>query len=221
MSSGSARRTIGLQCARRSAPSPTTLPGRGRGHLLIGAGNDGNASGTADDELILVLANVRDGARILPRPVITVAKGSFAGAECVHVTVEAARVRPVRLDGVCWVRVGTSTRRATREEEILLAERTVAADLPFDQRAVAGSGIADLSVEPFRSIYLPAVVDTRCWRRTHSLEQQRASLGVLDPVSGAARILGPLVIRERDRSRTGEEDDEENAADRGRLPALR
>lgn len=172
------------------------LPERGGGHLLVGIRNDGTPTGlTVDDRLILQITNIRDEARVLPRPVMTVEKATFASGECVHVKVEAARMRPVRFDGVVWVRVGTSTRRATREEELVLAERSRAGDLTFDQRPVAGTSVADLDVELFRSTYLPAAVDADVLAENdRSVEQQLASLGLLDPTSAEARVLGVLVV---------------------------
>lgn len=172
------------------------LPGRGGGHLLVGVRNDGTPTGlTVDDGLILQVTNIRDEARVLPRPVMTVEKAMFAGGECVHVRVQAARMRPLRFDGVVWVRVGTSTRRATREEELVLAERTRAGDVTFDQRPVAGTTAADLDLELFRSTYLPAAVDADVLAENdRSVEQQLASLGLLDPASAEARVLGLLVV---------------------------
>ncbi|MGH9157639.1 MAG: ATP-binding protein [Acidimicrobiales bacterium] len=172
------------------------LPVRGRGHLIIGVRNDGTPTGlNVDDELLLRVTNIRDEAKVLPRPVISVAKATFAGADCVHVTVEAAKMRPVRLDGAIWVRVGTSTRRATREEEVLLTERTRAGDLTFDQHPVAGSGIGDLDVELFRSAYLRVAVDPEVMAQNdRTADQQLASLGMLDPANGEARVLGLLVV---------------------------
>lgn len=126
---------------------------------------------------------------------MTVEKAMFAGGECVHVRVEAARMRPVRFDGTVWVRVGTSTRRATREEELVLAERTRTGDVTFDQRSVAGTGVGDLDLELFRSTYLPAAVDADVLAENdRSVEQQLASLGLLDPTSAEARVLGLLVV---------------------------
>jgi len=172
------------------------LPERGRGHLLVGVRNDGTPTGlTVDDRLLLQVTNIRDEARVLPRPVMVVEKAAFAGADCVHVTVEAARVRPVRFDGVVLVRVGTSTRRATREEELLLTERTRAGDLPFDQRPIVGTSVADLDLELFRSTYLPAAVDADVLAENdRTVEQRLASLGLLDPRSAEARVLGLLLI---------------------------
>jgi ATP-dependent DNA helicase RecG len=172
------------------------LPERGGGHLLVGVRNDGTpAFLTVDDGLILQVTNIRDEARVLPRPVMTVEKATFAGGECVHVRVEAARMRPVRFDGVVWVRVGTSTRRATREEEIILAERSRAGDASFDQRPLAATGLSDLDVELFRSTYLPAAVNVDVLAENdRSVEQQLASLGFLDLRAGEARVLGLLVV---------------------------
>ena len=172
------------------------LPGRGGGHLLVGVRNDGTPTGlTVNDGLILQVTNIRDEARVLPRPVMTVEKTMFAGGECVHVWVEAAGMRPVRFDGVVWVRVGTSTRRATREEELVLAERSRAGDVTFDQRSVGGTAVGDLDVELFRSTYLPAAVDADVLAENErSFEQQLASLGLLDSRSGEARVLGLLLV---------------------------
>lgn len=172
------------------------LPERGRGHLVVGVQSDGSPTGlTVDDDLLLRLTNIRDEAKVLPRPIITVAKATFAGAECVHVTVEPARMRPVRLDGTAWVRVGTSSRRATPQEEMLLAERTRSGDLAFDQRPVGGSGVGDLDVDLFRTVYLPAAVDPDVLAENdRSVGHQLASLGMLDPATGEARALGLLVV---------------------------
>jgi ATP-dependent DNA helicase RecG len=172
------------------------LPERGVGHLLVGVRNDGTPTGlTVDDDLILQVTNIRDEARVLPRPVMAVEKAIFAGGECVHVRVEAAGMRPVRFDGVVWVRVGTSTRRATSEEELVLAERTRASDLTFDQRPMGGTSVGDLDVELFRSTYLPAAVDADVLAENErSIEEQLASLGLLEPRSGEARVLGLLLV---------------------------
>lgn len=172
------------------------LPDRGVGHLLVGVRKDGTPSGlTVDDALLLQVTNIRDEARVLPRPVMAVEKAAFAGADCVHVTVEAARMRPVRFDGAVWVRVGPSTRRATREEELVLAERARAGDVAFDQRPIGGTSAGDLDLELFRSAYLRAAVDADVLAENdRTVEQQLSSLGLLDPTSVEARGLGVLVV---------------------------
>lgn len=172
------------------------LPQRGQGHLVIGVGNDGQPAGiTVDDRAILQVTNVRDEARVLPRPVMIVERAQFRGFDCINVMVEQAPVRPVRFDGVAWVRAGTSRRRASREEELLLAERSRASDLPFDQQPISGSGIDDLDVDLFQSTYLPAAVDGAVLAENdRSVGQQLASLGLLDLGTGEVRVLGLLVV---------------------------
>lgn len=172
------------------------LPNRGTGRLLVGVRNNGTPAGlVVDDGLLLKVTNIRDEARVLPRPVMRVEKAQFAGADCVQVTVEASRTRPVRFDGVVYVRVGTSTRRANREEELVLTERARAGHVTFDQRPVVGTTTADLDLELFRSTYLPAAVDADVLAENNrSAEQQLASLGLLDPTSSEARVLGLLVL---------------------------
>lgn len=172
------------------------LPGRSRGHLVIGVDRDGSPTGlVVDDALLLQLTNLRDEARILPRPVLAIERATFRGRDCAHVVVEASRTRPVRFDGTIWVRVGPSTRRATREEEIALVERTHAGNLPFDQTPVQGSGVNDLDIELFRSSYLPAAVSAEVLAENErTIEQHLASLGFLDPRSREARVVGLLVV---------------------------
>ena len=110
-------------------------------------------------------------------------------------TVEPARMRPVRLDGVVYVRVGPSTRRASREEEIVLTERSRAGDVLFDQHPVGGTSIDDLDVELFRSTYLPSAIDPDVLAENDRvLDQQLSSLGMLDPESAEVRVLGLLVV---------------------------
>ena len=107
------------------------LPARGSGTLLIGVRDDGAPTGlTVDDDLLLEVTNIRDDARILPRPVIGVTAQSFAGERVVAVEVTATEYPPVRFDGTVFVRVGPSTRKASAGEERQLVERRRSIDLP-------------------------------------------------------------------------------------------
>lgn len=171
------------------------LPDRGQGHLVIGVQNDGSPTGlTVDDDQLLRITNIRDEGRILPRPVISVSKASFSGMACVYVVVEPSRSRITRFDGVVWVRVGPSTRRATREEEVILTERSSAGHLLFDQHPLRDTSVRDLDIELFRSAYLPAAVDPDVLADNgRSTDQQLASLGMLDATTGEARTLGLLI----------------------------
>ncbi len=188
---GKLRSTAKGDLRARERPSP-----EGQGHLLVGVDNDGSPSGIdVDEQLILKIVEFRDDGRVLPRPVITVERATFSGGDCVHVTVQASRSLPVRFDRSVYVRVGSSTRRAHVGEEQVLLERERAADLPFDQRPVAGASIADLDLELFGSTYLPAAIDPDVLAENErSPEQQLASLIMLDHRSGEPTALGLLVI---------------------------
>ncbi|MGH8931078.1 MAG: AlbA family DNA-binding domain-containing protein [Egibacteraceae bacterium] len=79
------------------------LPRKGGGDLLVGVDKYGHATGlTVDDNLLLKIVNIRDEGKVLPRPVLTVEKGVYAGKDCVHVHVTASAFPPVALDGTVW-----------------------------------------------------------------------------------------------------------------------
>lgn len=172
------------------------LPGRGGGHLLIGVEDDGTPSGLPiDSSLLDFLVGLRAEGRILPPPILVVERAQFSGSECAHVEVHASPSPPVRFDGRVFVRVGPSTRGATPDEERLLAERRRAADLPFDQRALAGTGLSDLDLELFRSTYLPAAVNPEVAQENRrSVTDQLASLRLLDAAQGIPTVLGVLLV---------------------------
>ncbi|OEV06194.1 hypothetical protein AN219_35355 [Streptomyces nanshensis] len=93
-----------------------------------------------------------------------------------------------------WVRPGPTTRRATRDDERVLAERRRALDGPFDSRTVAGSGIDDLDLDLFRSSYLPSLVDPEVIDENgRPLPQQLASLHLTSPEE-IPTALGLLAI---------------------------
>lgn len=75
---------------------------------------DGTPSGlSVGDELILQITNIRDEARILPRPVIVKEKAVFAGGDCVHVKVERHACDPsasTASSGCAWARVPAEPR---------------------------------------------------------------------------------------------------------------
>ncbi len=172
------------------------LPGKGGGHLLVGVDKHGRPTGiTVDDTLLLTVVNLRDEGKVLPRPVLHVEKALYAGAHVVDVGVEASPSPPVALDGVVWVRVGPSTRRAHREEELRLSERRRSVDLPFDQRPVLGASITDLDLELFRSTYLTTAVSADVLAENdRPTEQHLSSLRLAEPDHHVPTALGLLTI---------------------------
>ncbi|MDT3396211.1 ATP-binding protein [Streptomyces sp. B1866] len=160
------------------------LANRGGGDILIGVGDDGYPVGEVDtsDRALLALTDLRDDGRILDRPSLTVQRAVYRGRPVVHIHVEASATPPVRFEGVVWVRPGPTTRRATRDDERVLAERRRANDGPFDSRTVPGAALDDLDLDLFRRGYLPAMVDVDVIEENgRPLFQQLASLHLTSP----------------------------------------
>ncbi len=172
------------------------LPGRQVGHLVLGVRKDGRGVGVdvGDATLRNVTEYGRDG-RVLPPPILTVDRATFDGRPCVHITVTASPSPPVRFDGVVWVRVGPTTRRAHRDEERVLTERRRAAERPFDERPVLGSSLRDLDLELFRSTYLPVAVSPEVIEENQRTEtEQLSSLRLVTPDEAIPTVLGHLTV---------------------------
>ncbi|WP_223291234.1 helix-turn-helix domain-containing protein [Streptomyces avicenniae] len=133
------------------------LAGKGGGDILIGVDDTGEPVEGVDvgDRALLALTDLRDDGRILDRPSFTVEAARFRGRPVIRLHVEASGTPPVRFEGVIWVRPGPTTRRASREDERVLAERRRANDGPFDTTAVPRACADDLDLDLFRSSYLP------------------------------------------------------------------
>ncbi len=165
------------------------------GVLFIGAKDDGACAGLPiTDELLLTLSDMRSDGNILPFPVLTVQKRVLNGGEFAVVEVQPSDNPPVRYNGRVWVRVGPRKATASAEEERRLVEKRRAADLPFDQRAVVGSSLDDLSLDVFRREYLPAAIAQDVLAANNrSLEQQLSSLHFLAP-NGIPNVAALLVF---------------------------
>lgn len=170
------------------------LPDHGRpGVVFIGANDDGTCADLPiTDRLLLTLADMRSDGNILPIPVMTVEKAAVDGCELAVVQVEPSRLPPLRYRGRVWIRVGPRRAIATAEEESRLAEKRRSADLPFDQRAVSGTGLDDLDLTLFSRVYLPsAVAPDVLAENARTVEQQLTSLHFLgsDGLPNVAAIL--------------------------------
>jgi len=129
------------------------------GVLFVGLEDDGScAKLVVDDCLLQNLSQIRDEGSILPRPSIEVRRLAVDGCEIAVLVVHPSAFPPVRYDGRVWVRVGSTNRQATPEEELRLTERRRAGDRPFDLRPVPDVGTDDLDLERFRREYLPAAI---------------------------------------------------------------
>lgn len=172
------------------------LCGRGGGDLLIGVKDNGEPLSDVDanDRVLLALTDLCTNGEILDRPSVIVERALFKGQTVIRIHVEASATPPVRYDGVVWVRPGPTTRKATREDERVLAERRRSLDGPFDGRSVPGSILDDMDLVSFRSTYLPSVVNYEVIEENGRPENlQLATLRLAD-LNGTPTVLGLLIL---------------------------
>lgn len=174
------------------------MPGHGNpGVLFIGAHDDGSCADLKiTDELLTLLAGMRDDGSILPFPNMRVRKRVLKGCKLAVVEVEPSQDPPVRYKNRTWIRVGPRRATASPEEERRLAERRRAAFLPFDIRPVAGVGLGELDLERFEDEILPAAVSREVLNENRRpVEQQLASLRLIASVDDPdPTVLGLLAL---------------------------
>jgi ATP-dependent DNA helicase RecG len=167
------------------------------GVIFVGVCDDGKPSGLdINDRVIRTLADMgRDGA-ILPFPTMMVQKRTLRGVPVAVVIVEPSDAPPVRFRGRTWIRVGSSLRVATPEEERRLAEKRRSRDLPFDISPVTTATIADLDIDLFERVYLPSSVahDVLDRNRRNPKDQLASLRFITADGSDIPTVLGLLVV---------------------------
>ena len=168
-----------------------------KGYLLIGVRDNGELAGLqVDDKLLLQISNIRTDGNILPQPVMTVEKLSFAQGDVLVVEVTPSQVPPVRYRGRIWVRVGPRKSIATEAEEKLLTERRLSNIRTFDAMPCLGTTLEDLDITLFKKEYLfKAVAEDILQEDKRTIEEQMASLGLYDlryqcPTNAAIVLFG-------------------------------
>jgi ATP-dependent DNA helicase RecG len=129
------------------------LEGTGQdGHLVIGVDDDGRPVGrdASDAEIRQVTDKLRS-TRILPHPSCDVEAAELEGRKLMVIRVAPSDVPPiVKVDGVAWVRIGTSTHRATDADLARLNERRPESRIPFDLRSCGVASLDDLDLALLR-----------------------------------------------------------------------
>ena len=98
----------------------------GSGTIVVGVKDDGSIVGLKQsrDKILQTAANWQYDGSIDPRPQLTVETETIADRRVCTIRVPPGQRKPYRLNGTCYIRVGTSTRPATFEEETELAKRS-------------------------------------------------------------------------------------------------
>jgi len=167
---------------------------RGGGVVFVGLNDDGSCAGIRDPGgTQQILANWAHGGDILPLPDVEISRHVLDGCEVIVLEVRPSAAPPVRYQGQVWVRIGSTTRRATPEQEQRLTERRRGHDRAFDLRP-AGASLDDLDLDYFRREYLPnAVAPEVLEENQRDTMQQLRSLRFLAgecPTNGAVLVLG-------------------------------
>ncbi len=127
------------------------------GFVVIGLSKNGSVVGIDErgngiDEETKRLSDRLRSIKLLPSPSTAVAVVAREHRTLLVVSVAPYHVPPVvGLDGVPWVRVGTTTRKATDADLLRLRERRPVGSLPFDTRDCAGATVDDLHLTNLRA----------------------------------------------------------------------
>ncbi|MCY4633768.1 MAG: putative DNA binding domain-containing protein [Acidobacteria bacterium] len=173
------------------------LPGNGEpGLLFVGLKDDGSGAGsTIDDGLLKALGGLRTDGKILPFPVMEVARKRLGDCDVAVIQVEPSDNPPMKVDGRCWIRTGPRRAQATAEEERRLTEKRRWGNIPYDMQGVPGATVeADLDMRVFENDYLPCAVspEVLAENRRDRGEQLRA-LRLMAP-NGAPTVTAILVL---------------------------
>ncbi len=122
------------------------------GYLVVGVENDGQVRGVGTSPAEIDEAQVRVSAwvrsvNLLPQPSVDVSAVRVDGAVLIVVTVAPYTAPPaVKVKGVAWVRVGSTTRRAHDADLARIRERRPVAQRPFDVRPVPNATLDELDL---------------------------------------------------------------------------
>jgi ATP-dependent DNA helicase RecG len=126
---------------------------RKAGYVLLGVDDSGRVVGEdTSDEAIQRITSRLHSTKILPHPSCSISVETSASNSFLAIRIEPYEVPPiVKVDGVPWVRVGTTTRRASDSDRHRLEERRPEARLPFDLRTLRTVPVSDLNVSRLRA----------------------------------------------------------------------
>ncbi len=172
------------------------LPNYGKpGYLIIGANDDGSIAGIEiNEKLIQRVAALRDD--IVPPPTIIPEIFTYPdGKELLVVEVQPSSQPPVRYNDKVCVRIGPRSGVANVEDERVLMEKRSSFTRSFDARPCRESTLNDLSINIFKLVYLPTVVDAEVLESDdRKIEEQLASLRFYDLKADCPTYAGILMF---------------------------
>lgn len=108
----------------------------GGGYVYLGVADDGTSRGISEnyDEIQKVLADICRN-QITPPLAPLIKKLPYQNKHIIEIKITRSINRPHRLNEICHVRIGSTTRRATREEEDLIKQCSIIPS--FDNQPLA------------------------------------------------------------------------------------
>ena len=167
------------------------------GYILLGVHDNGKLAGmTWTDIELQAIGGVKTNGNVLPQPSLVVSPVfKFPEGEVVVVEVKPSNYPPVRYDGRCWIRIGPRRGKATLEEEKILTERRASYAKTYDLVPALGATITDISIDYFKSSYLPIAIDKETIKENgRTTEEQLASLRFFDPKENCPTNSGVLLF---------------------------
>ena len=120
------------------------------GLLLWGVDDNGKASGVAQAANRATELNEFLMRRLNPRPLLSVTMHSIRDKEIIAIEVPVGSEKPYSLSREIWVRVGSSTMRASHEQSSRLVERSAAALDRWEREPLPGFGIEDCDAKELK-----------------------------------------------------------------------
>jgi|ERR1017187_2066454 ATP-dependent DNA helicase RecG len=166
------------------------------GYLIIGVNDDGYCCKLeVTDQLLQNLSAIRTDGNIIPPPSMIVQKFKLAMGELAVVEVQPHIQPPVKYKNRIWVRVGPTKRIANDADEFRLNERRSSQAKTFDTLPCFGSTIDDISVDIFKTGYLPFAIEKETLEANHrDIKLQLSSLKFYDLVADCPTNAGILMF---------------------------
>lgn len=149
----------------------------GGGYLFIGVDNNGNPAGITEgyDDIQKELANICR-QQISPPLAPFIKKINVDGHSLCEVRIIRSISRPHRFNNICYVRIGSTTRKATEEEEQQIRQCSVVPS--FDNQPVARSSAEDIDWKYFRE-FLMSTKSSEIFETDPEIVNIAANLGYL------------------------------------------
>ncbi len=122
-----------------------------KGTILLGINDSGNLVGVVGDVDLLQRKILDVAHKCTPQITPFISVVQMVDKKIIHISIPRGGSRPYHLNGRCYIRVGSSTRTATPEEEEHI--RQEANLTPYDSTCVEGTSASDLNQNKIQEFY--------------------------------------------------------------------